>query len=368
MKNTVITIIVSLISIILIVLMLMLPKSSFSDNENRYLEKFPTLSFSDLFNGSYTESLKNYTTDHFPFREQFISLKTSFLKLIGQKEINNIYIGEDNYLIEKYSTPQNKDRIINILNKFATLVGDAEIDFMLVPTSIVINKDKLPKYVSKSSELDDINYYYSNLNFNNIDVYNALIEGNKNYPMFYKYDHHWTTYGAYYSYVEYCKKNNIKYLNIYEFESKKLANDFKGTIYSKLNDFNISGEDMYVLSRKNDLTVKYVYSSRVTNTLFEDKYLDKKDKYSYFLDNNHPLITITNNDINNNKKLLVIKDSYANSFIPFLTNHYKEIHVIDPRFYNLSIANYLKENDIDKILILYNINTIDSDTGIISIH
>ena len=120
MKNTVITIIVSLISISLIVLMLMLPKSSFSDNENRYLENFPTFSFSDLFNGSYTESLKNYTTDHFPFREQFISLKTSFLKLIGQKEINNIYIGEDNYLIEKYSTPQNKDRIINVLNKFST--------------------------------------------------------------------------------------------------------------------------------------------------------------------------------------------------------------------------------------------------------
>lgn len=368
MKNTIITIIVSLMSVILIVLMFMLPKVSFSDNENRYLEKFPTFSFESLFNGSYTEKLKNYTTDHFPFREQFISLKTSFLKLMGQKEINNIYIGENNYLIEKYFSPKERDRIIKILNKFSSSVENTEIDFMLVPTSIVINKDKLPNYVSKSSELDDINYYYSNLKLNNIDVYDALLEGNKKYPMFYKYDHHWTTYGAYYSYVEYCKKNNIEYLNINEFKEKKLASDFKGTIYSKLNDFTISGENMYSLYKNNDLTVKYVYSSRVTNTLFEDKYLDKKDKYSYFLDNNHPLITITNNDINNNKKLLVIKDSYANSFIPFLTNHYEEIHVIDPRFYNLSISDYIKENSIEKVLILYNINTIDSDTGIISIH
>jgi hypothetical protein len=98
-------------------------------------------------------------------------------------------------------------------------------------------------------------------------------------------------------------------------------------------------------------------------------YLKTKDKYSVFLDNNHPLIVVTNNEIDTDTELVVIKDSYANSIIPFLINHYKKIHIIDPRFYKLSIVDYVKENDnIKDMLILYNMNTVDEDNGIVTIN
>ena len=93
-------------------------------------------------------------------------------------------------------------------------------------------------------------------------------------------------------------------------------------------------------------------------------YLDTKDKYSLFLNNNNPIIKIKNNDINDGSKILILKDSYANCFVPFLTEHYEEIHVIDARYYRGSMSDYLKENNIDNTLFLYNMNTIDTDTGI----
>jgi len=74
------------------------------------------------------------------------------------------------------------------------------------------------------------------------------------------------------------------------------------------------------------------------------------------------LIQITNEE--GNDEILVIKDSYANSFIPFLTNHYNKVHVIDLRFYNTSITEYIKENNIENVLFLYNIQGIDEDLGI----
>ena len=80
------------------------------------------------------------------------------------------------------------------------------------------------------------------------------------------------------------------------------------------------------------------------------------------------MIQITNQKIQNGKELLIIKDSYANSIVPFLLHHYEKIHIIDPRFYKLSIQDYLKEEKVKEVLILYHMGTIDEDLGILSIH
>ena len=99
--------------------------------------------------------------------------------------------------------------------------------------------------------------------------------------------------------------------------------------------------------------------------MYDYSYLEKKDKYSVFLSNNHSLITITNNSINNNKELLVIKDSYGNSFVPFVAENYKKVHVVDLRYNLNSMTKYLEENNnIDDVIIIYNINTIDGESSI----
>ena len=102
------------------------------------------------------------------------------------------------------------------------------------------------------------------------------------------------------------------------------------------------------------VNVNYVSTERITDTLYELSRLETKDKYGVFLDTNHPIIEITT-EVKNGKKLLVLKDSYANAMIPFLVNHYEEIHVVDLRFVNMPMISYAKEKNIDEALILYNI-------------
>lgn len=370
LHNRIIVIIISIFIIVFSLLFIFSNKKTFSENENRYLQTFPKFSFKSLKDGSYTSKLQNYLSDHFIARDTFMSIKTFYEKMSGKKEINGVYLGKDNYLIEKYNKPMNSDKIIKSLNNLYHELNYINMNLMLVPTSITINSDKLPKNVVTYNQLDTIKYIYDNIDFNTIDLYEILREYNKRYQMFYYLDHHWTTYAAYYAYQMYCYSNMLEPLPIYEFDIKEVTDDFNGTLYSKSNDYSRKSDKINLFLYDNfTYSVNYVSKNITKDSLYAMDYLKTKDKYSVFLDNNHPLIVVTNNEIDTNTEIVVIKDSYANSMIPFFANHYKKIHIIDPRFYKLSIIDYVKENNnIKDMLILYNINTIDEDNGIVTIN
>ena len=93
--------------------------------------------------------------------------------------------------------------------------------------------------------------------------------------------------------------------------------------------------------------------------------MDKKDKYSLFLNNLHPLTEITNDTAETDRELVLIKDSYANSMVPFLVRHYKKIYVFDTRYYKDGPSAFLAEHaGVTDVLLLYNMNTLDGDSGI----
>ena len=364
-----ITIIICLFILIFSLSLIFVPKVEFSENENRYLESFPRFTFKSLLSGKFIESFEDYITDHFPLRDGFISIKTFTEKLLGKNDINNVYFAEDDYLIQKYQIPVNNDKIINVLKDFQEELNYVNMNLMLVPTSVTINKDLLPKNAPTYSELETIDYIYSSVNFDKISLYDVFMEHKKDYQMYYRLDHHWTTYAAYYAYVEYAKHNNIDYYSLNSFDVEEVTTEFNGTLYSKTNDYTRKSDSIYTFSLKNsDYTVYYSDIDKTTNTLYEKSYLEKKDKYAMFLNNNHALIEITNNNLKNSKELVVIKDSYANSLIPFLVNHYEKVYVIDPRYYKKSISEFVKANSkIRDILFVYNVNSLDNDLGILSI-
>jgi len=359
----IISVITTLIIIVFLILLIVLPKRNFSSNENRYLEKFPKISIESLLKGTYMSNIESYVEDHFPFREFFLNLKTNVFKLSGMTKQSDVYFGSDGYLLQEYNKPINSDKIIRIINRFTDKLDNVNIDFLLVPTSIYVNSDKLPKNSIVFDQGKVINYYKENLNTNFIDVKDALLDSDNDY-LYYKTDHHWTTYGAYEAYVEYAYN---KGLTPYTFEYELVSKDFYGTLYSKVIDNSLGTDSIYKVIDDNVYEVYYEDLDSTKDSMYEEKYLNEKDKYSYFLDNNHALITITNKSINNKEELLVIKDSYANSFIPLISKHYKKIHVIDPRYYRLSISDYISENNITNILFLYNVLTLDNDMGIVSI-
>lgn len=358
----IISVLVSIIVFGVLLVFLISPKKEFSYNENRYLTKFPKYSVENIISGKFMTQIEDFIADNFPFRESLLSFKSKLYKSLGVYRQEDVYYGYDNKLYQEYKENQNSDKIINKINKFSESVN-SNISFMLVPTSIYVNNDKISKYNNSFDEGQTIDYYKDNLKVNFIDVRDVLTSNKDDY-LYYGTDHHWTTRGAYLAYLEYCKYANIE-CNSYDF---LVVNDkFYGTLYSKLLDNSLEYDYIEIINDTTRYSVYFDDDNRYSDSLYNYKYLDEKDKYSFFLDNNHSLITIENLDIDDEDVLLIIKDSYANAFIPLVASNYKYIYVIDPRYYNLSISEFIDDNNIENVLFIYNVLTIDEDLGILSV-
>ena len=239
---------------------------------------------------------------------------------------------------------------------------------MLTPTATKLLEEKLPKYAPNDDELEYINKIFSGLNDNIITInpYDALNQ-NKNEYIFYKTDHHWTSKGAYIAYTVMCESLGLTPSSIDEFDIINVTNSFYGSLSSKVGvkGKTVDSIDVYV-PKESDIVVNYVTEQKKSTSLFDSTFLDKKDKYEVFTGGNHPLINIkTLGDPT--KKLLVIKDSYANCFLPFLTSHYGEINVVDLRYYYDDLDKLIENREITDVLFLYNANTFNTDDSILNI-
>ena len=69
--------------------------------------------------------------------------------------------------------------------------------------------------------------------------------------------------------------------------------------------------------------------------------------YALFMGGDHAFARV-DTDVDNGKCALVIKDSYANALIPFLTAHYETVLVIDPRSFYGTLSDLTAEYEIDE--------------------
>jgi len=120
---------------------------------------------------------------------------------------------------------------------------------------------------------------------------------------------------------------------------------------------------LYVPKNEGKVTVDYVEEEQSTNSMYAMDNVKKKDKYTVFFNGNHSLIQLKTSHWEG-KKLLVVKDSYANSFVPFLTSHFSEIYMVDLRYYEGDVAALARQHQIHDMLILYNMNTFIGDPSI----
>ena len=183
--------------------------------------------------------------------------------------------------------------------------------------------------------------------------------------LFYKLDHHWTTYGAYVAYCEIIKSFGFDPLSREQFKEETVSTEFRGTFASKVNDLTAKPDVVKAfLSDRLSLSVKYSDKKLETDTLYAPEYLSKKDKYSYFLNNQNTFVEIHNANAQTEKVLAVIKDSYANCMIPFLCEHFETVYVFDTRYYRGKVTDFIAENGVTDVLFLYNMHTIDNDPGV----
>ena len=334
----------------------------FSNYENRTLAQKPNINYSDLVSGRFSKNYERYINDQFIFRDNWINLKSGSELLLGKLENNNIIYGKENFLFDKVESIDNKslEKNLSTIKDFTDRNSDSNISFMIIPSSFTIYKDLLPKGISLIDEKSYIESIYSKFdNTKNIELVELLKENNNEY-IYYKTDHHWTSYGAYLAYREFSKINNIVPIEI-EAVNPNYVYDFYGTYFSKSKKFNAESDTITFYDINNiDITIDGVEVESIN----DDEKWSSSDKYSAFLRGNNGLTIINNNNIKDNSRILVIKDSYANSYIQFLANNYKEVYIIDLRSFPYNFNEFYEIYKFDNVLIMYSFINLVNDVYI----
>lgn len=337
------------------------PSKAFSENENRYLAEIPKFTYEKLINGEYMNGMDEYINDQFVVRDRWISIKTMVERAMLKQDINSVYFAKDDYLIEKHGNEEvseeqagkNMERLIEFVKKYTEKFGNDRVNVMLVPTASEILKDKLPLFATgynQNAYMDKVIDSIPQGTF--IDIRDMFMKHKEEY-IFYRTDHHWTVLGAYYAYENWAKDAGFTPLSKEEFDITLKSDEFHGTLHSKVNT-NVKPDDIYLYQIKKDMDYHLLYNlTEEKNTLYDLSKLEGKDKYSVYMGGNNAVVEVeTNND--NGRRLLVIKDSFAHSFVPFAVNHFEKTYMIDFRYFNGGIEAYMEENEITDVLVLYN--------------
>lgn len=335
---------------------------SSSELENRNLAGKPDFTVEGLLDGTFANDFETYIADQFPLRNSFISLKSNSERLLQKKENNGVYIGKDDYFLQKFEAPDMK-LAANNAGYISELAKSFDVYVALAPTATKVLEDKLPLFADTYDEGIYIHDFYNLLseNVHKVPLLNML-QLHKSEELYYKTDHHWTTLGAYYGYVAFCETAGLTPLALDDFNVETVTDSFYGSLFSKGNFTFASPDSIQIFYPKNASEIKVTFEATgvTTDSLYTMDHLETKDKYSLFLDNNHPLVRIETG-VKNGKKLMVVKDSYANCFVPFLTAHYEEIQIIDLRLLSMPLKTYAAENHINDILVLYNVQNFSSE-------
>ena len=340
----------------------------FSENENRYLSEFPEISFETYVDKSAMTGFEEWFSDRFFGREGWIKLKNGAERLIGKTEVNGIFTVDDRMMQvwEGYDTAF-VDKNLAAINKFTEKNADIPVYFMLAPTSQELYSYLLPDCTPTGDQSELNNYCREKLECGYIDIFPTMKSHADEY-IYYRTDHHWTSYGAYLAYAEAAKSLGYQADSLSSFDIEHASSDFRGTLYSKTLDDSITPDiiDYYHNTSGSDLTltINDGVSVKEYDSLYFREYLDVKDKYSSFMGTNSPVMTITSEENNNGQSILIFKDSYAHAFIPFLTSHYSKITVLDMRYINVAYSTLVDMEEYDSVLILYNSITFSEDSHI----
>lgn len=332
------------------------PKKEFNETENKLLAVKDKSFISNFIDKDGAKTYDRYINDHLIARTSLAAAKYEVLRDAGIKEINGVVKIHDKLIelfrVDDYSiTNKNLEQIIRL----SQLNENKSIYFMLSPTSQVNFSSEIPIYLNPSSQKQYIKYCYDYVGDYNISAIDILSEitSAKNEYVYYRTDNRWTSYGAYLAYSALGSRMNFSPLGLSNFSIENATYTFKGNLYSKTLDKSITADTMkyyYTNSSQPTTTVK-VYNDKGMkeyNDIFLRKYLDEKDKYKSFAGENSYKVEIQT-DIDSNKSLLIIKDSYADSMLQFFIHHYKYITVIDPFKTDFKIedmVSIIKYNDI----------------------
>ena len=332
---------------------------TYSPVEKRELQTRPEISITKVLDGRFQKKYESYLRDQFPGRDHWVSFQTDMELFMGKNEIHNVYIGKNHYLLEHYTEkefdPQQISKNLQALEKF---VGKAKqnagVHVMMVPTKSWVLREKLPAFAPHYKEQKFYDALQQKLEKEDVLIsVEPVLDAHKEEEIYYRTDHHWTTLGAWYAYEQYTKAVGG---DLQRAQGKKkfrcISKDFYGTTYAKIN-YARQADKIEIYEPADKLRVVYNMGEKKTKTLYDVSFLKTADQYSVFTGGNQAVLEITGG-IKNGKTLLLIKDSFANSILPFLAEDYEKLVVVDLRQLNVSGDRLLEMFSPTDILILYN--------------
>ena len=331
----------------------LLPDKDFSPLENRYLQKAPSFSLNALHYGDFVEEAEKYTADHIVGRDFWVALKAWCERLSGKPENNGTYLAAGGTLINRLDVP-NMDALyknMGYLNQLVTNV-DVPVHFGLIPSAAHIWADRLPNGAPTADELSIIEQLYANTDAITLDMAGALLEQKNNY-IFYNTDHHWTSLGAFYGANAIFGALGMEQLSLGDYVPVTVSQDFNGTTFSSSGVRWLAPDLIHTFVPEEGKKVTAYFSGMPEEgELYVEENLNKKDKYSFFLGGNQPLCVIESENADA-PKVLVIRDSYSDTLAPFLSEGFSEVHLFDVRYNLTPVSQYVKDNNIDQVIVLY---------------
>ena len=341
------------------VLDMLWPGRDFSELENRKLAQEPVFSLAsvtakdDPWMDKYTE----YVKDQFAFRDGWIDLKSRAEAVLLKTENNGVWLGKDNYLFAKY---------LSVGSRFEMNLGAVErmaerhpgkVSVMIVPSASLILSDKLPWQTPAADEDAALDTILQRLSGKAAAVYDLreALGAHRDEYIFYRTDHHWTSEGAWLAYEQFAQAHPGDFpLFDRAAATEKQVEDFYGTNYSKARNYDVVPDVITYYDLPNILTI---YTAEAGGTeraepgpLYNYADFETRDKYKAFLRGNNGYSVLEGDGTGS---ILVIKDSYANAFLPYLTADYATIGIVDYRYLNERVDSLVERGGYDEILVLY---------------
>ena len=349
------------------------PKLDYSSSEKRYLQKFPEVTVQSVSSGKFGEEFESYFADHFPARNLWVGFNAYYALGTGNNGAAGVYNCSDGYLINKPVPTENSvEKNLSAIVDFKQNLGKIPVTVMLAPSTGYIANDKLPMIHDRYNDDRYFNTAKRTLEENGMTFVDLRESFKQAYSggeqLYYRTDHHWTTAGAYLGYTKLCESLGKKPIEKSALNVEIYPN-FYGTTYSSSGFWMTPPDTLEVWDNlKNDASVTTAITEGADTTeqadMFYYTHLEEDDKYPVYLDGNHPFTVIKNANATSNEKLLVIKDSFAHSLVPFLSDHYSEIIMVDFRYYMQPVSELIEREGIDKVLVLYSIDNLATDTNV----
>lgn len=339
----------------------------FSENENRVLQQMPKVTAQSILSGDFEEAFQKYQDDQIPFRNQWITVKTAVKLGLFSRDINGVYLGREGWLIEKIS-PEDVDQKLYTENLkaisgfCANLPEDISKSVILVPTKGAVLSDKLPFKAAVFDEAalaEEAREAFSGVHY--VDLYQFF--GREKQQIYYKTDHHWTTEGAAAAYDAWRHQLGNDGFSLKRREKQVLAEDFQGTLYSKVLWDDGTRDRITAYAGAGQKVCQVTADGKDIGGILQKDRLKGKDKYGVFFGGNYGKLELTTGR-KNGKKLLIIKDSFANCFAPFAAEDFEKVCMVDLRYFSGNLQSYMEENHITDLLILYSMAAMIEDRNI----